>query len=163
MEEMPKRKKGKDKSLGPLIIKGTEGMVISIPKCCHPIPGDPIVGFITTGRGIVIHHPSCKNVIEFRSAPEKWVDVQWASDLKSEFSAEIMIDTINRRGVLATIASKCAAKGASIEEVKTSEVDEGMAIQMKLTIRVRDRKHLADIIRVLRNTKPVSRVQRKRK
>ena len=163
MEEMPKRKKGKDKSLGPLIIKGTEGMVISIPKCCHPIPGDPIVGFITTGRGIVIHHPSCKNVIEFRSAPEKWVDVQWASDLKSEFSAEIMIDTINRRGVLATIASKCAAKGASIEEVKTSEVDEGIAIQMKLTIRVRDRKHLADIIRVLRNTKPVSRVQRKRK
>ncbi|MBT6674136.1 MAG: bifunctional (p)ppGpp synthetase/guanosine-3',5'-bis(diphosphate) 3'-pyrophosphohydrolase, partial [Proteobacteria bacterium] len=149
-------------SLGPLIIHGTEGMVVTIPKCCRPIPGDPIIGLITTGRGIVIHHPSCKNVIEYRSAPDKWVDVQWASELNREFSAEIILDVVNERGVLATIAAKCAAKGANIEGVEMSELDDQIS-KMRLTIGVSDRKHLADIIRVLRNSKPIVRVNRKRK
>ena len=158
LETSPK----KDSSLGPLIIHGTEGMVVTIPKCCRPIPGDPIIGLITTGRGIVIHHPSCKNVIEYRSAPDKWVDVQWASKLNREFSAEIILDVVNERGVLATIAAKCAAKGANIEGVEMSELDDQIS-KMRLTIGVSDRKHLADIIRVLRNSKPIVRVNRKRK
>ncbi|MGH8598729.1 MAG: RelA/SpoT family protein, partial [Gammaproteobacteria bacterium] len=63
----------------PLVIHGTEGMVVSFPKCCYPIPGDSIIGFLTAGRGIVVHQPNCANVAEYRSAPDKWVDVQWAS------------------------------------------------------------------------------------
>jgi RelA/SpoT family (p)ppGpp synthetase len=152
----------KDSNLGPLIIHGTEGMVVTIPKCCGPIPGDPIIGLITTGRGIVIHHPSCKNVIEYRSAPDKWVEVQWASNLDREFNTDIILDVSNQRGVLATVAAKCAAKGANIEGIEMSEMDDKIS-KMRLTIGVSDRKHLADVIRVLRNSKPVVRVSRKQK
>ena len=145
----------------PLLIHGTEGMVVTIPKCCYPIPGDPIMGFITAGRGIVIHHPSCKNVIEFRSAPDKWVDVEWAADVEREFTAEIILDVANQRGVLATVAAACADQNANIEGVDLSERDD-RASMMRLVVSVRDRKHLADLIRNLRNIKTVSRVHRKR-
>jgi RelA/SpoT family (p)ppGpp synthetase len=146
---------------GPLLIHGTEGMVVTIPKCCHPIPGDPIMGFITAGRGIVIHHPACRNVVDFRSAPDKWVDVEWAPNLDREFSAEIVLDVVNQRGVLATVAAGCADQSANIEGIELSERDEHYS-KMRLIIGVRDRKHLADVIRVLRNIKTVARVHRKR-
>lgn len=155
-----KRKRGKD-SPGPLLIHGTEGMVVTIPKCCYPIPGDPIMGFLTAGRGIVIHHPSCKNVIDFRSAPDKWVDVEWADELDREFSAEIVLEVMNQRGVLATVAAGCSDQSANIEGIELSERDEHHST-MRLVIGVRDRKHLADVIRVLRGVKTVSRVHRKR-
>jgi GTP diphosphokinase / guanosine-3',5'-bis(diphosphate) 3'-diphosphatase len=146
---------------GPLLIHGTEGMVVTIPKCCYPIPGDPIMGFITAGRGIVIHHPSCKNVVDFRNAPDKWVDVEWAPVLDREFSAEIVLDVVNQRGVLATVAAACADQSANIEGIELSERD-GHYSKMRLIVAVRDRKHLADVIRVLRNIKTVARVHRKR-
>lgn len=156
---------GRSKAAGatrdPLLIHGTEGMVVTIPKCCYPIPGDPIMGFITAGRGIVIHHPSCKNVVEFRSAPEKWLDVEWAKELKQDFSAEILLDVQNQRGVLATVAAGCSDQNANIEGIEISERDEHYS-SMRLTIGVNDRKHLADVIRVLRNIKTVARVHRKR-
>ncbi|MEQ8496614.1 MAG: bifunctional (p)ppGpp synthetase/guanosine-3',5'-bis(diphosphate) 3'-pyrophosphohydrolase, partial [Gammaproteobacteria bacterium] len=147
----PARRRGRPENApGPLLIHGTEGMVVTIPKCCYPIPGDPIMGFITAGRGIVIHHPSCKNVVEFRNAPDKWVDVEWAADLDREFSAEIVLDVVNQRGVLATVAAGCADQSANIEGIELSERDEHYS-HMRLVVGVRDRKHLADVIRVLRN------------
>ncbi|MBK6657725.1 MAG: bifunctional (p)ppGpp synthetase/guanosine-3',5'-bis(diphosphate) 3'-pyrophosphohydrolase [Proteobacteria bacterium] len=159
--ERPARRGAPGDSPGPLLIHGTEGMVVSIPKCCYPIPGDPIMGFITAGRGIVIHHPSCKNVIDFRSAPDRWVDVEWAPDLDREFSVEIVIDVVNQRGVLATIAAGCADQNANIEAIEIVERDEHSST-MRLTIGVHHRKHLADVIRVLRNIDTVARVHRKR-
>jgi len=148
-------------STGPLLIHGTEGMVVSIPKCCYPIPGDPIIGFITAGRGIVIHHPMCKNVADYRAAPERWVDVEWAPHVDRDFSAEIVLDVVNQRGVLATVAAGCAEQSANIEGIELSERDEDYST-MRLTIGVRNRKHLADIIRVLRGVDTVLRVHRKR-
>ena len=165
-EETPAQQHGKRRTKtndgpGPLLIHGTEGMVVSLPKCCYPIPGDPIMGSLTAGRGIVIHHPSCKNVIDFRSAPDKWVDVEWASGLDREFSAEIVLDVVNQRGVLATVAAGCADQNANIEGIELSERDESYST-MRLIISVRDRTHLANVLRVLRNVKTVSRVHRKR-
>ena len=145
----------------PLLIHGTEGMVVTFPKCCYPIPGDPIMGAVTTGRGIVVHHPSCKNVAEFRTSPDKWVDVSWAKDVEREFSAEIILDVINQRGVLATVAAVCADQSANIEGVELSERDDQTSA-MRLTVGVKDRKHLAEVIRVLRTIKTVTRVHRKR-
>ena len=156
-----KRQSVSDNAPGPLLIHGTEGMVVTIPKCCYPIPGDPIMGLLTAGRGIVIHHPSCKNVIDFRSAPDKWVDVEWASDLDKEFSAEIVLDVVNQRGVLATVAAGCADQNANIEGIELSERDEHYS-NMRLIIGVRDRTHLANVLRVLRNVKTVARIHRKR-
>ena len=143
-----------------MLIRGTEGMVISVPKCCYPIPGDQIMGVLTSGRGIVIHRPNCKNTNEYRKAPEQWVDVDWAEVVDKEFSSEIIIDVRNERGVLATVAASCADREVNIEEIDLSERDEYYMV-MRLTISVKDRKHLADLIRVLRKIKTVVRVNRK--
>ncbi len=144
---------------GPLIIKGTEGMVVNFAKCCRPIPGDRILGFVTAGRGIVIHTDSCKNVAEYRSLPEKWIDVQWAPGIEAEFSAEIRVDVANQRGVLATVAAAIAETGSNIENVDITERD-GMTSSLSFTIAVRDRRHLARIMRRVRSIRLVMRIYR---
>ncbi len=145
--------------IAPLLIQGTEGMVVSFPKCCHPIPGDPIVGHLSAGRGLVIHHQSCRNVGEFRNQPEKWIDVQWAKDIKANFAAEIKIDVTNQRGALATIAALIADEGANIENLQMTERDEPY-VEFTFVLTVRDRLHLARLIRRLRAVEHVARVVR---
>ncbi|MEM7466433.1 MAG: bifunctional (p)ppGpp synthetase/guanosine-3',5'-bis(diphosphate) 3'-pyrophosphohydrolase [Pseudomonadota bacterium] len=143
----------------PLAIHGTEGMVVNFPKCCFPIPGDPIIGLLTAGRGIVIHQPSCPNVVENRGAKKDWVDVEWARNIDQEFHGELALDVVNQRGVLATIAAAVADEGANIEEVEFSERDDKHS-HMRLLISVKDRKHIADVIRKVRNIRTVVRVAR---
>jgi len=145
----------------PLAIRGTEGMVVTFPKCCYPLPGDSIIGFMTAGRGIVVHQQGCANVADYRSAPEKWIDVQWAPKVEREFSVELSLDVINRRGVLATIAAAVADANANIEDVTISERNERNS-NIRFVINVRDRKHLADVIRTVRGVKTVVRVARKK-
>jgi RelA/SpoT family (p)ppGpp synthetase len=153
-----KRINGRDSM--PLTIKGTEGMVIKFPKCCLPIPGDPIRGFVTTGRGIVIHNQTCPNVTEFRNHPEKWLNVEWASNIDAEFPTNIRVEVTNQRGVLATIASTIANQEANIVHVDTSDNDDRYTT-LKFIVEVRDRQHLAQIMRRLRSLKHVSRISRK--
>jgi len=155
---IPSKVNGKD-SL-PLTIKGTEGMVIKFPKCCLPIPGDPIRGFVTAGRGIVIHNQTCPNVSEFRNHPEKWVNVEWASNIDTAFPTNIRVEVTNQRGVLATIASTIANQDANIVHVDTSDNDDRYTT-LKFVIEVHDRKHLAQIMRRLRSLKHVSRISRR--
>ncbi|MGE0386781.1 MAG: bifunctional GTP diphosphokinase/guanosine-3',5'-bis pyrophosphate 3'-pyrophosphohydrolase [Gammaproteobacteria bacterium] len=143
----------------PLLIQGTEGMVVSFPKCCHPIPGDPIVGWLSSGRGLVIHHQSCRNVVDFRDQPEKLVDVQWAKDIKTDFSAEVKLEVLNQRGALASIAAVIADEGANIENLQMAEPDDRL-VEFTFIITVRDRVHLARLIRRLRSVKHVARVLR---
>lgn len=145
----------------PLAIRGTEGMVVTFPKCCYPLPGDSIIGFLTAGRGIVVHQQGCANVADYRSAPEKWIDVQWAPNVEREFSVELSLDVINRRGTLATIAAAVADANANIEDVTISERNERNS-NIRFLINVRDRKHLADVIRTVRSVKTVVRVARKK-
>ena len=103
----------------------------------------PNNGVLTSGRGIVIHRPNCKNTNEYRKAPEQWVDVDWAEVVDKEFSSEIIIDVRNERGVLATVAASCADREVNIEEIDLSERDEYYMV-MRLIISVKDRKHRAD-------------------
>jgi guanosine-3',5'-bis(diphosphate) 3'-pyrophosphohydrolase len=143
----------------PLAIKGTEGTVVSYAKCCRPIPGDSILGFISVGRGIVIHRDSCKNTKDYRSRPDKWVDVQWDSNVQSTFPVDVRVDTENRRGVLATVAAAIAEMSVNIENVSMEERD-GSYSSMKFTLSVKDRKHLANIIRRVRGIDSVVRMVR---
>ncbi|WP_455221085.1 bifunctional GTP diphosphokinase/guanosine-3',5'-bis pyrophosphate 3'-pyrophosphohydrolase [Kaarinaea lacus] len=143
----------------PLAIKGTEGTVVSYAKCCRPIPGDSILGFISVGRGIVIHRDSCKNTKDYRSRPDKWVDVQWDDDVQSTFPVDVRVDTENRRGVLATVAAAIAEMSVNIENVSMEERD-GSYSSMKFTLSVKDRKHLANIIRRVRGIDSVVRMVR---
>lgn len=143
----------------PLMIAGTEGMVVSFARCCHPIPGDPIRGFISAGKGIVIHQDKCKSALNLRRQSEKWIDVGWAPDIQREFSVEILVHVKNQRGVLATIASAVSANNSNIENVIVDERDSEYT-DLRLTIGVFDRKHLANVIRRLRRIEMVERITR---
>jgi len=143
----------------PLYIQGSEGMIVDFGKCCHPIPGDSVMGFVSTGRGIVIHTTDCKNLTEFSDRPERWIDVAWEPDVNGEFPVEIRIDMANRKGVLATVAAVIAEMGANIENVNIENRD-GLDTSMNFVIGVHDRTHLARIMRRIRGINEVSRIAR---
>jgi len=143
----------------PFIIKGTEGMVVNFPKCCYPIPGDPIVGFSSAGRGIVIHYRSCKNIAEFRNQPEKWIDVQWEENIERDFATHIRMYATNQRGVLATVAAAISEQEANILNVEIEDKDDRDTL-LEFDIEVRDRQHLAQVIRRIRRIKHISHISR---
>ena len=144
----------------PLLIKGTEGTVVSFGKCCRPLPGDVIIGYINAGRGIVIHRDHCRNVANYKKNPEKWIEVEWEPHAGADFSAELRLDVANRRGVLATIAAAISAADANIETINTSERD-GNATTVHLLLDVRDRAHLARVMRQLRTLPEVLKLARR--
>lgn len=143
----------------PLKIRGTEGMVVSLARCCRPIPGDPIVGCFSAGRGLVIHNQSCSNITDGRKRQENWVEVQWEENVKGEFATEVRVQVANRRGVLAIVASAIAESGSNIENVSMKERD-GIASTLIFIITVRDRAHLARVLRRIRPIKSVMRIAR---
>lgn len=150
-----------DAAQRPIYIKGTEGAVVTFAKCCRPIPGDPLLGFLSAGRGLVIHTQNCKNVAEFRNRPEKWLDVQWEEGVGGDFPVEIRVMVLNQRGVLATIAATIASLESNIENVTMAERD-GIYTTLTFTLTVRNRVHLAGIMRRLRGLDMVVRIARTR-
>ncbi len=143
----------------PVFIRGTEGMVVNFGRCCRPIPGDTIAGFVSSGRGIVVHTSWCKNIAEYTDQPEKWVEVDWEPDIKGEFPVDIRIDTNDQKGVLATIAASISELEANIENV-TMENRDGLHTLLNFTINVRNRAHLAQVIRHIRALPRVTRITR---
>lgn len=160
----PKHRKGK-KALKtakqPLFIRGSEGMVVNFGKCCHPIPGDPVVGFVSAGRGIVIHTANCKNLADFSDKPEKWIEVAWEPGLDGEFPVEIRVEVKDQKGVLATVAAAIADVGANIENVSLENRD-GTTSALTFVVAVTGRAQLAQIIRRVRGIPQVSRIGRAR-
>ncbi len=142
-----------------LMIAGTEGMVVSFARCCHPIPGDPIHGYVSSGRGIIIHQRGCKNTSHLRVQNEKWLDVAWSPDVSRDFPVDIMIHVKNQRGVLATIAAVVSESDSNIDNVVVDERDGGYS-DLRLTIEVANRQHLARVIRRLRRLDMVERITR---
>lgn len=143
----------------PLSIKGTEGMVVKFPKCCYPIPGDPIHGFVTSGRGIVIHCQTCKNLAEYQKQQEKWINVEWEPYNEGEYEVKIHLNVNNQRGVLATVAAAIADTDANINSVEMKERD-GRHTSLRFIIEVKNRVHLAKVIRKIRLIKSVSQIDR---
>ncbi len=150
-----------EKHKHPLSIRGTEGAVVSFAKCCLPIPGDDIIGFISAGKGIVVHSQACKNIADYRSKPEKWIDVEWELEPNRDFSTYIRLMVKNQRGVLATIAAAVSDLDSNILNVDIEERD-GIHSSMTLTVEVKDRKHLARIMRRLKTIDMVDRIHRVR-
>ncbi len=158
-ETVTNKTKSKKDDKHPLIIKGTEGMVIKFPKCCLPIPGDKILGFVTTGRGIVVHDQSCPNVAEYRNHPEKWINVVWESNIDSDFQANLTVEVTNQRGMLAKLASTISEESANIVHIEMKDRDDRYTT-LKFIIEVKDRIHLALIMRKVRIIKNVARISR---
>ncbi|MEF8833437.1 MAG: bifunctional (p)ppGpp synthetase/guanosine-3',5'-bis(diphosphate) 3'-pyrophosphohydrolase [Halofilum sp. (in: g-proteobacteria)] len=143
----------------PVLLEGGESMVVSFARCCRPIPGDNIQGFLSAGKGVVIHRADCSNVADYRRRPDKWLPVEWAPDVDGEFSACIMLEVMDRRGVLARVATLISDQGANIEHLEFEDRDR-MTSVLRLVLSVHHRVHLARIIRTLRQLPAVMRVRR---
>lgn len=145
--------------LRPLAIAGTEGMVVSYARCCYPIPGDEIMGHLSAGRGVVIHRTSCGNLAEFRKQPNKWIPVTWKKNVSGDFNVEVIVDVINRVGVLAAVASNIASTRTNIDHVSVME-REGDVSALVFMLQVADRIDLARVIRSIRGMPDVLKVSR---
>jgi len=148
-----------EKGQSSLVIAGTEGMVVSYARCCLPIPGDDVMGYLSSGRGVVIHNNNCGNLAIFRKQPEKWISVSWEEEVDREFSSQISVETLSKPGVLAEVATTIADGGSNIEQVSVLGRHEDCSV-LSFLLQVRDRQHLAQIMRKVRKMPNVIRVSR---
>ena len=143
----------------PVVIDSSQGLVLQYGRCCHPIPGDPILGHMTPGKGLVIHLESCRNLKEIRSNPEKCMSLLWSPVVKGEFAVELKAEVTPERGFIAALASRMTEEDATIEHISVNEKDAFTSI-VDVVLTVRDRIHLADIMRRARSLKSVRRIYR---
>ena len=146
-------------SAAPLAIAGTEGLVVSYARCCFPIPFDPIIAFLSSGRGVVIHRASCGNLAGWHKQADKWLPVSWQKNTRRTFDSELKVEVQNRPGVLAAVAAGIAATETNIGHLSVVEHDPGSAM-ITLELQVRDRTQLAKVIRAIRSMPEVLSVQR---
>jgi len=148
------------KPSAPIIIRGSEGMAVQFAQCCHPIPGDPIIGLINKGQGMMIHTHDCPVIAKTRSDPDKVFDVEWAPETKKLFNVNIRIVVKNVRGVLAKVAAEIAESNSNIDNVTVAPDSGDQYATMNFTLQVANRVHLAKIMRSLRGIPEVVRINR---
>jgi len=150
-------------SQGLVVIDGAEGASISMAPCCRPIPGDAIVGYLGRGEGLVVHTADCATGKRlFERDRERWMQVEWAEEPTRPFETSIAVLMHNGKGALAQIAQAISSAGADITHIDMDEEAAGTTAEMRLLVSVRDRLHLADVLRTLKRSPMVSRVHRVR-
>jgi guanosine-3',5'-bis(diphosphate) 3'-pyrophosphohydrolase len=145
---------------GVVLIHGNEGVAVLLAKCCRPIPGDPIVGMIRKGSGLLIHTSDCPGLTRRRRETGTWIEVDWSPEVRGSFDAGVLIIANNRPGVLAKIAAAIAADGANITNVGMDEDIGAASTSLYFSLQVSDRLHLARIMRSLRRIPEVVRISR---
>ena len=143
----------------PIMIDTSDGLIISYARCCHPIPGDPILGHLSPGRGLVVHRESCKNLNEIRTNVEKCMALNWSPRVKGDFSVEFKVELTSERGIIAALAARISESEATIQQISIKERDAHSSV-VDLVIDVKGRIHLANVMRKIRNLKQVQRVYR---
>ncbi|OGT42581.1 MAG: bifunctional GTP diphosphokinase/guanosine-3',5'-bis(diphosphate) 3'-diphosphatase [Gammaproteobacteria bacterium RIFCSPHIGHO2_12_FULL_37_34] len=154
-----KSKEEKTTTMHPLVIKGTEGLVIAYAKCCRPIPGDHIAGLIKMGQGIEVHTLHCPRVEKYHQLADRYVHLLWEEGIEGDFAIDLKADMVNRRGSLASLALAISGAESNIEHIRAHESDRHH-FHVDVTISVRNRSHLAKILRRIRKQKDVIRVFR---
>jgi len=147
-------------SLDTITIHGTEGMAVQFAPCCRPIPGDPILGFINKDKGLVIHTHDCPSVRKFKLDPDKWLDVEWEPESTRLFKTNLNLTVANQPGMLAKIAAGIADAGSNIDNVSVEEADGSAYANLYFTVQVKNRVHLAELMRSLRKIPDVVRINR---
>ena len=147
---------------GALSLRGVEGVAIQYAKCCRPIPGDAIVGQFRKGQGLVVHTRECVTLKKQRVDAAELVDVEWATDVQGVYDAGVRVLVSDRRGLLADLATAIADAEANIDAISMEKPDGAGVIAMFFGVQVRDRRHLAAVMRNLRRIADVRRVQRAR-
>jgi len=142
-----------------IYITGSERGVLSFAVCCHPIPGDEIMGYLSSGKGVVVHRSDCPNAAEYRKTPERCVPMAWDREVQGDYRVALRIEVDNKPGVLAQVAAAVAESNSNIDAVEYRERDTAVSV-MEFAIEVRNRKHLADVIRRIRRLGVVHGVQR---
>jgi GTP diphosphokinase / guanosine-3',5'-bis(diphosphate) 3'-diphosphatase len=145
---------------GTVVIRGSEGMAVQFAKCCKPIPGDPIIGMISKGQGMVIHTHDCPVMGKTRPDPDRLLDVQWDQETRKSFEVSIKLVVANQRGVLAKVAAEISSARSNIQNVAVDPEDGGTYTGMHFTLQVANRLHLAHIMRALRGIPEVIRISR---
>ena len=148
-------------SHGHLPIKGADGVLITFAKCCRPIPGDPIIAHVSPGKGLVIHHESCRNIRGYQKEPEKFMAVEWDKETAQEFITEIKVEMFNHQGALANLTAAINTTTSNIQSLNTEEKD-GRVYSAFIRLTARDRVHLANIMRKIRVMPDVIKVTRNR-
>ena len=148
--------------LGTVVIRGSEGMAVQFSKCCHPIPGDRIVGLISKGQGMAIHTHDCPVLAKSQHEPERLLDVEWDNESRKLHDVNVRIVVANERGVLAKVAASIADEESNIQNVTVDPQDGGRYATMNFTLQVADRNHLARIMIELRRIPEVARITRLR-
>jgi len=150
-----------ENSAEPLAITGTEGLVVTYARCCKPIPGDPILGHISAGRGLVIHSDHCKNLLEMRDKGEEIMPVRWDPNVDEDFSVELRVELEHEKGTIAILASTVTNAEANIERISMSDKDARLSV-VNMIITIKDRVHLARVIRRMRTVKGINKLTRVR-
>lgn len=143
----------------PLAIAGTEGLLVNYARCCFPVPGDAILAHLSAGRGMTVHREECANVDDYRKHPEKWLSVAWSPNPERMFGSELRVEVANRMGVLAAVAAAIAGTETNIDHVELQERDIETSV-LVFEVKVRDRIHVARVMRVIRRMPDVLKLSR---
>lgn len=144
-----------------LPIRGAEGILLTFANCCHPLPGDHIIAHVSPGRGLVVHMEDCANVRGYPKEPDKYMGVEWADEFEQEFVTTLKVELHNNQGVLASLTSVIASTGSNIRSISTEEKD-GRLYAVTVELTVKDRVHLAEIMRRIRVMPLVLKVRRRK-
>jgi guanosine-3',5'-bis(diphosphate) 3'-pyrophosphohydrolase len=143
----------------PVAIRGTEGFMLSYARCCHPIPGDAIEGYLSSEKGVVVHREQCNNLADMRDHADRLVALRWDDEVEGEYPVELRIEVENRRGMIAVIATRINSMGVNIEKISTDNKDYQFTY-VSLEMPVQNRIHLARIMKRLRTINHVRKVVR---
>ena len=155
----PGQNSGRVASEDNIHLTGAERGVITYAACCHPLPGDPIMGYLSAGKGLVVHRLECRNVPEFRKSPERWVGVDWDRNVEGDFRVSLRIEVVNKPGVLAQVAAAVAEEKSNIDSVEYQERDISASV-MQFVIEVKSVWHLQDVLDRIRRLSVVQDAQR---
>lgn len=156
---------GKDiisSELAPVPIRGSEGMVLNFASCCRPIPGDPILGLVQPGQGLIVHMEDCRAITKFRYDRDKCLPLEWHQNIQGEFKVDIELEVANQRGVLAQLTTAIAAAEANIDNINSHENDGSHYNLVTITLSVHDRAHLAKVLKRIRNIKSINVLGRRK-
>ena len=147
----------KKKENSGILVKGIDDVLIKFGKCCRPVPGDAITGYITQGFGVTIHRTTCKNALKMN--PERQIDVRWDNSYTETYPVKVAIRSLDRVGLLADVAANISKNGANIQNVNT-KTNEDNFVDIFLTLAVENTEHLNRVLSSLKKVKYVQEVKR---
>ncbi|HZJ76106.1 MAG TPA: ACT domain-containing protein [Oscillospiraceae bacterium] len=156
------RETDKKKKKGPgqgVRVKGIGNIMVRFAKCCNPVPGDDIMGYVTKGRGVSIHRKDCLNLANTKDAKERWVEVEWDVEKPIEFQVEVQVKAIDRKGLLSDVTTVLSEMKISINSLNARTTKDQTAI-LNLILGVNDIEHLEELMKKLKNLRSIVDISR---